>query len=340
MNFSREDRAWGDDVPTAGVEAPGAARLGSDLRAARERLGWTLPAIAAHLRIRLPFLEAIEQGRIHDLPGNTYAVGFVRTYAQALGLDAAEISRRFRLEAGEGARKTELDFPAPVPERGVPALAVVLVGAVLVVGAYVGWYRMSSSSRPAADAVQLVPERLVPLTASKPTTSAPSAPLVGSPGVPANGPSAPAEVATIAPPPPAEAPQPAISPSSAAAATTEPPPVQPSADPAASPADAPHVALRATADAWMQVRNKAGQVLLNRVLRAGETWPVPDGQPALLLTTGNAGGTELVVDGVASAPLGGDGAVRRDLPLGAMKDGALAANAGSSTRRTALPHNQ
>jgi cytoskeleton protein RodZ len=49
-------------------------------------------------------------------------------------------------------------------------------------------------------------------------------------------------------------------------------------------------------------------------------------KPSLLLTTGNAGGTELLVDGTPSASLGGDGAVRRDLPLDAdaIKDGRLA----------------
>ncbi len=74
----------------------------------------------------------------------------------------------------------------------------------------------------------------------------------------------------------------------------------------------------------MQVKDKAGPVLLNRVLKAGDTWPVP-ARPNLLLTTGNAGGTELVVDGVATAPLGASGAVRRDLPLDPdmVKDGKL-----------------
>ena len=84
--------------------------------------------------------------------------------------------------------------------------------------------------------------------------------------------------------------------------------------------------LRAKSDAWMQVRDKSGQILLNRVLRNGETWQVP-AKPSLLLTTGNAGGTELLVDGTAAGSLGGDGAVRRDLPLDAdaIKDGRLAA---------------
>ena len=49
-------------------------------------------------------------------------------------------------------------------------------------------------------------------------------------------------------------------------------------------------------------------------------------RPNLVLTTGNAGGTELVVDGVATQVPGGSGAVRRDLPLDAdlIKGGKLA----------------
>jgi len=126
-----------------------APRVGADLRAARHRLGWELPEVAAGLRIRLPYLEALEDGRIADLPGNAYALGFLRTYATALGLDPYDLSRRFKAEAAAVNRKTELAFPVPVPERGVPAGAVVLLGAVLAVGAYVGWYRLSAGGAPA-----------------------------------------------------------------------------------------------------------------------------------------------------------------------------------------------
>jgi cytoskeleton protein RodZ len=82
--------------------------------------------------------------------------------------------------------------------------------------------------------------------------------------------------------------------------------------------------LRANADAWIQVRDRAGPILLNRTLHPGETWEVPV-RPNLLLTTGNAGGTDLLVDGVAAPSLGASGAVRRDLPLDPdlIKDGKL-----------------
>jgi cytoskeleton protein RodZ len=275
--------------------------VGADMRMARERLGWSLPAVAAQLRIRLPYLEAIEDGRLCDLPGNAYAVGFLRTYAVILGLDPDEISRRFRAEAADVNRKTELTFPAPVPERGVPAGAMVLVGVVLVLAAYAGWYRFSSDRGPMADAVQAVPERLTPLDG----TAAPIVPPP--PPVPVLVPIAP-QLASIAVP---GVPMPG---QSTAAAT---PPA----------ADGGRLVVRATSEAWVQVRDKTGPVVFNRTMRAGETWPVPN-KPGLLLTVGNAGGTEVLLDGVATASLGAEGVVRRDLPLDLdqVRDGKLAAN--------------
>lgn len=290
--------------------ASGPARVGAELRAARERLGWDLPAVAAWLRIRQPYLEALEAGRVADLPAAAYALGFLRTYAAALGLDPDEQARRFKASTAEVTRKTELEFPAPVPDRGMPAGALILVAAVLAIGAYVGWYRLSGEGRLPAEVVQPVPERLAPL--AEQAIPLPPRPVVAPP---------PASVVAEAKPEPAPE-MPSVPPSSAAAAVVTPP-VTPEAAASANP-DEPRIVLRARADAWLQVRDRGGQVLLNRILRAGESWPVPI-RPNLLLTTGNAGGTEILVDGVVAPTLGGAGAVRRDLPLDAdtIKEGKL-----------------
>ncbi|HEY0421585.1 MAG TPA: DUF4115 domain-containing protein, partial [Acetobacteraceae bacterium] len=216
--------------------------------------------------------------------------------------DPQEVARRFRAEAAAVNRKTELIFPAPVPERGVPAGAVVLLGAVLAVAAYAGWYR-SSGQRSAEVPVRQVPERLAELVVPPAPVVRPAAPVV-------------AEA------PPALPPLPAVPPSQAAAAVPSPDLLPP---PAPALPEGTRILLRAKADAWVQVRDKAGPVLLNRVLRAGETWPVPP-KGQLLLTTGNAGGTEILLDGATAAALGADGVVRRDLPLDpdAIRDGKLA----------------
>jgi cytoskeleton protein RodZ len=296
------------NFPPVAVSPAFAPRAGADLRAARERIGWSLPDIADALRIRPAYLEALEAGRIADLPGNAYTLGFMRSYARALGLDPDEVARRFKAEAEAVSRGTELAFPAPVPERGVPAGAVALLGVVLAVGAYAGWYHLSGEGRLPAETSLQIPMRLAPLAEqAMPPHAAPPAPV--GPRV-----AAPADPAPVQE---AEAPSaPSISPSSAAAAVTPP----------AAPPDQSRIVLRANADAWVQVRDKAGPVLLSRTLHAGETWPVP-ARPNLLLTTGNAGGTDLLVDGAATPSLGGSGAVRRDLALDAdlIKDGRLAA---------------
>jgi len=304
---------------------PHAPRAGADLRLARERVGWSLPEIAAVLRIRPLYLAALEEGRIDELPGNAYALGFLRTYASALGLDPNEIARRFKAEAAAVNRKTELQFPVPVPERGAPAGAVVLLGVLLAVAAYAGWYRLSGEGRLPAETTIQVPERLAPLAEQAvPPTPPPAivAPPVELPAAPPVQQTADVSAQPAEPPP-----VPSLSPSSAAAAGIEPLPTPPApwAADAAVP-DQSRILIRANADAWVQVRDRAGTVLLNRILHAGETWPVPAG-PNLLLTTGNAGGTELLVDGVLTPSLGSSGAVRRDLPLDPdlAKDGRLAA---------------
>lgn len=302
-----------------------APRAGGDLRAARERLGWELPEAAAHLRIRLPHLYALEAGRLSELPANAYAVGFLRTYASALGLDPEEMVRRFRAEATEVTRKTELDFPAPVPERGLPAGAIMLVGLVLLAGVYAGWYRLSGEGRLPPETVAPVPERLAPLAqqAVPPTVAPVIAPAT-------------AVQTAVAPPPTLSVPSeptptvPLVSPSSAAAAPVNPLPAMPQA--AALDPDQPRIIIRASADAWIQVKDRSGTVLLNRILKPGESWPVPP-KPGLTFTTGNAGGTELVVDGTSGGALGGAGAVRRDLALDpdAIKEGRLAQGSTTGT---------
>jgi cytoskeleton protein RodZ len=333
------------------TEPPAAARAGADLREARERLGLSLHDVAFTLRIRLPHLEALEDGRISLLPGNAYALAFVRTYASTLGLDAEEMVRRFRTEAAEVSRRTELVFPIPMPEPGLPAGAVLLLGLVLAIGAYAGWYRLSGEGRLPAETVAAIPERLAPLAEQALPPASPPGPATPGPTTPgsltpgstaeASGSAVPRIVladpttsdmlATPAPP------VVAISPTSAAAAQLPfrpadvpavvglvPAPVAP-APPAPPAPDANRVVLRAAADAWILVKDRSGAVLLNRVLKAGETWPVPP-RPDLMLTTGNAGGTDILVDGATTASLGGPGAVRRDMPLDPdqIKDGKLA----------------
>ena len=117
--------------------------VGDELRRAREAAGLEISDVAAHLRIRSNFLAALEEGRPDALPGVTYAIGYVRTYAGFLGLDPETSVRRFKEEAAGLNSRTELVFPSPAPEGRVPGMAVMLVALLLAGGAYGGWYWVS-----------------------------------------------------------------------------------------------------------------------------------------------------------------------------------------------------
>jgi len=87
------------------------------------------------------------------------------------------------------------------------------------------------------------------------------------------------------------------------------------AAPAAAEPPGTRILVKAKADAWVTVKQRGGGPVFNKLMHAGDTWPVPADKPNLLLTTGNAGGTEIDVDGRPVSGLGGSGMVRHDVPL-------------------------
>lgn len=164
--------------------------VGALLRASRLRCGEDLRDVAHMLRIRLSHLEAIEEGRFHDLPGPTYAIGFVRAYAEHLGLDSEEVIRRFKLETADIGATARLEFPVPVEERGIPGGAVLFVGVVLAALAYGGWYVSTTKDGYFAELISPLPERLASLMPKREpsTTTAPATPgdATGDQGSPAS----------------------------------------------------------------------------------------------------------------------------------------------------------
>ncbi len=311
------------DRPEAAAAKTPAARLGAQLRETRLGLGWELPDLAASLRIRREYLEAIEAGRMSDLPGTTYALGFVRIYASALGLSGEQMAARFRAESEEVNRKPALSFPAPVPQRGVPAGALVLLGLIILAGAYAGWYWVSEHRNTPAEIVPAIPDRLAPASADKSPPSPQVASILPTATPSPESPAAPQPPSPVAAPPAATAapsvaaPIPAVvvpGSSSTPRVATQMPPVPPPPAPAPAPAGA-RVVIKATADAWVTIKQKSGPPIFNKLMHAGDSFALPADKTDLTLTTGNAGGTEVDVDGTPVQGIGASGLVRRDLFL-------------------------
>lgn len=138
----------------------GSPQVGALLRASRLRVGADLREIADILRIRYLYLEAIEDCRYSDLPGSTYAVGFIRSYAEHLGLDGEEVVRRFKIEQTGAKRSNDLSFPTPVPESGMPKGAIVFIGVLLALLVYGGWYVSTTDENLFNNLISPVPDHL------------------------------------------------------------------------------------------------------------------------------------------------------------------------------------
>jgi transcriptional regulator with XRE-family HTH domain len=156
-----------DAGQTGTPPAPTPRSAGETLRAAREAQGLTLAEIGARTRVPLRHLEAIEAGDYRSLPSPTYAVGFGRAYARAVGLDDVAIARGVRTEVDRLGRRVpeyapyEVADPSRVPSRGLAIVAAGLALGLLVLAAL--WFGGTWLQRaPEPEASPVVAARPVP----------------------------------------------------------------------------------------------------------------------------------------------------------------------------------
>jgi len=372
-----------------GADGEGYRGVGDELRVARESAGYGLEHISAALRIRRPHLEAIESGRFEDLPGRVYALGFVRGYAEFLGLDGDIIVQRYRGEAAGPAPEVELNFPEPPAQQWRPNFLPFALALVIAGSAYGVWNYLQTRDEVPRELMAEVPKDLAAELEIDTTTdvppepvSVPTAEVVASAATESGEPMvedtvvAPieADIAmpsgdrdSIAPLP--DMPEPMADPAADPVAGTDAIRQFDIASPADAVADAPilenpsntsvdapaetiarveiprilvedgpppppptapvadyeprvyglgnegaRVVVRAKADSWVQVQGADNDLLLTRILHPGDKFLVPD-RADLVLSTGNAGGLEILVDGTLMPALGGPGDVLRGVSL-------------------------
>ena len=288
--------------------------VGEALRQRRQQLGLELDDVAASLRIRPAYLEALEQDNLHKLPAPAYAIGFLRSYANYLGLDGGEVVQRFKQASSGLTEKPDLSFSIRLGEERVPRGGALLVAMILAICGYGAWFYLSSGERSRPERVPPLPAELAELLRANPEPGRmqPVLPL-------------PAQV--VAAPPNAV---PAMDEHALAGSTTRPlagsaaaspPSFRASSNPAASlsavsrAAGRPgEITIRATAASWVQISDRKRSVLVARVLKPGESYEVPD-EPGLTMRTGNAGGLDITVGGNPVPPVGPTGGVRRKVAL-------------------------
>ena len=71
------------------------ALSGSDLKKIRDELGVALEEIAETVKVRMVYLHAIEEDQFEKAPSRIFLKGFLRAYAQYIGLDADTVASRY-----------------------------------------------------------------------------------------------------------------------------------------------------------------------------------------------------------------------------------------------------
>ena len=250
-------------------------RVGEILSSARNKKKKDIEKIAEKLRIRPQYLTALENSEYDIFPGRIYALGFLKSYAEFLGLDAEDLLARYKEEI-KGLSAKPMVMPMPEHQIILPSPKILLwtLGVCAVV--WMAWYFLSFSEEK---------EPAIPPIVTQ------ESPLVE------------AQMAEAA----SEA-KPEVSASEKKKDEAK------STEKKASAAKKNRVQIRAKEEPWFEILDD-DTVVVSKVLKKGETYDVPAGSADMTLKTGNAGGMEVIVDGQVLKPLGPVGSIRSDISL-------------------------
>jgi cytoskeleton protein RodZ len=274
-------------TPTGAGESGAGVSAGAMLRAAREKRGLHIAALAAAIKVAPRKLEALEADRHGELPDLTFTRALAQTVCRALKIDAAPVLEKLP-PAGDLPKLAQVGAGINAPFHDAPgsrdpgeftllrkpafwATLAVLAGALalaLLPERWMPWHSAELLQLPAFTATRSV-TRVPAIAAAVPAPAPVAAPLV----------QGPAAAPTLE--------------SAARSETQQPASAAPAAGPTVTAVStAGTLALRANAESWVEVLDSRGQTLLSRIVQPGESVGL-DGALPLRLTIGNAAATLL-----------------------------------------------
>jgi cytoskeletal protein RodZ len=253
--------------------------IGAALRAIREFRGLSLDEVAKATRVRRAYLVDLEAMRLDRLPSRPFTMGYIKAYADALGLDGEAAVDRFKSE------EPDLDEPLHAPvgvagaDTGDPRVAAIVAGVVVMVAAIILWNVAqrtmmagappppTASARSAAQALAAPPPAVFKLGAPLAPVESTIPPLYHTPGMPDDGTPQTPEAAKLALKPDGE---PMVDP-----ATLPPVFVATAKIYGAAPNQPSYVTLQALKSASLIVRGADGSIYFARQFAPGEAFRAP-----------------------------------------------------------------
>lgn len=272
---------------------------GDLLAGQRRKHGWTLERVAQELNLDAGIVLALEENRFEILGAPVFARGHLRKYAELLEINPDEVLASYDAIAAD-TETPELPPAGPGPTAIVRRRSLGPVAAVLAVAAIAVllWRIVGNGTPEATDVVTgdaaedaALPEESAPASVTQDLPPSRETPIV----LPDNEPDSPGAVAA----PESDAgsrPEPEVTPApppDTAVADAVPAPVTVEQTPAVRQM---RIAMRFTADSWVEVRDADGARLVYQLQREGTARSV-SGTPPFRLFLGFADGVEIEVDG-------------------------------------------
>ena len=253
--------------------------VGMLLKKARVKKKKDIQKIAEALRIRVCYLQALEESDYEKFPGRTYAIGFLRNYADFLGLDVDVLIEQYRKETSD-IKECIREMPIIEQPNLFPKAKYLFWSILVIVLMWSFWYFLTYSETPAVVVQPDVENNIV--------EEVETLPVVVEEVIEEK-----TETKEIVKPEKKEQKQPALKPKNA-------------------------VQIVANEDVWIEIEQD-DMLILSKTLKKGETYDVPSSEIEMFLKTGNAGGMDIFVDGQKVKSFGPRGAVRSGISLSAEK---------------------
>lgn len=272
--------------------------IGSVLRAAREAQNVSLDDVSALLKIRSDHLQALENEDFDRLPGHVYAIGFIRTYATHLDLNAAELVTLFKnaTQIAPVDDPTYNDASAGEPvslalKLGLGVFAVFLVYLMWLIAGGAG-----TQNNPAQRAAvpQAPVDKQIATPAQRPAAPVPADGATAQNAAPSSeqAETASADTAQAADGEPVQA----LGLPEQISVTNLAAPTQTQAEAPEPPAVASRrVEIKASRRTWMRIESAEGRVLFSSIIREGEGFALEQ-DAVYTLATRDAGALHYHVD--------------------------------------------
>ena len=289
--------------------------IGAQLRHIRLKMGYSIQDVSFATNLRPAQIRAIETGAYDQLPGLIYAVGFVKAYADMLGLEPDAVANQFKLEyrGFEDDVETEKKQKAkqqseklldtdPYEDNRVPSILTVFISLLFFIMCIAVWQAFTPEE---TETVKLA-ENILPAPVNL-EVAADDIEILPSPSQAKDIPDQQGGSELTLDPSEAATPLKKIQTQEKPLPLTEKTELQ-------KRVNTSRVVIRARKSSWIQVNDAKGNAVFKKVLRPRSEYFVPN-RPGMSLSTSNAGVLDIYVDGKKVLPIGHEGDILRGVSL-------------------------